>query len=245
MTAEVGSVLALMALVFLGATVSAYAGFAGLGGAGAILLHILPPQHVIPLIMLCSIGTQLACLMCLRPRMAWRMIGASGLGGLVGVALALPLMSRIDPALFRAGFGWFLVAYAVYMLTRSRVVPLASGRLRIASLPLVGLAGGLVGGLTAMPGAVPTLWCDLHGVPKDDQRGIVQPFMVVTQGLAMLILLNRPGHDTAFLSSFAFALPAVVAGTWLGLRLYGHAGAITFRRAVLALLLASGASLVL
>jgi len=43
---------------------------------------------------------------------------------------------------------------------------------------LVGFAGGLVGGLTAMSGAVPTLWCDLHGLSQLEQRGIVQPFML-------------------------------------------------------------------
>src|SRR4029453_3926971 len=37
--------------------------------------------------------------------------------------------------------------------------------------------------LTAMPSAVPTLWCDLRGLSKDQQRGIVQPFMVAMQAV--------------------------------------------------------------
>ena len=40
-----------------------------------------------------------------------------------------------------------------------------------------GVAGGVVGGLTAMPGALPTNWCDLRGVAKEVQRGEVQPFI--------------------------------------------------------------------
>jgi uncharacterized membrane protein YfcA len=39
---------------------------------------------------------------------------------------------------------------------------------------------------------------------------------------------------------FALALPAVLAGTWLGLRLYGRLDEAGFRRVVLVLLLLSG-----
>jgi hypothetical protein len=96
-----------------------------------------------------------------------------------------------------------------------------------------------------MPGAVPTLWCDLHGVSKDEQRGIVQPFMLVIQCLAILMLVSRPGHDLGYLRSVGFALPAVAGGTWLGLKLFGRVQAGTFRGFVLCLLLISGLTLVL
>jgi hypothetical protein len=49
--------------------------------------------------------------------------------------------------------------------------------------------------MTAMPGAVPTLWCDLHGVPRLEQRGIVQPFMLVIPVAAILLLLQAPDSD--------------------------------------------------
>ncbi|HLH90512.1 MAG TPA: hypothetical protein VKX28_18830 [Xanthobacteraceae bacterium] len=43
---------------------------------------------------------------------------------------------------------------------------------------------------------------------------------------------------------FAIGLPAVLAGVWGGLRLYGRLSAGGFRKSVLALLLLSGATLV-
>jgi hypothetical protein len=49
--------------------------------------------------------------------------------------------------------------------------------------------------------------------------------------------------DTLML--FAFGLPVVLAGTWAGLRLYGKLDESGFRKLVLALLLVSGATLVL
>jgi hypothetical protein len=49
--------------------------------------------------------------------------------------------------------------------------------------------------------------------------------------------------DTLML--FAIGLPVVLAGTWAGLRLYGKLDESGFRKVVLALLLLSGATLVL
>jgi uncharacterized membrane protein YfcA len=44
---------------------------------------------------------------------------------------------------------------------------------------------------------------------------------------------------------FLFGLPALLAGTWLGMKLYGVLDEATFRRVVLVLLLVSGAVLIL
>jgi hypothetical protein len=49
--------------------------------------------------------------------------------------------------------------------------------------------------------------------------------------------------DTFWL--FALGLPAVLAGTWAGLRLYGRLDESGFRKVVLVLLLVSGATLVI
>jgi uncharacterized membrane protein YfcA len=48
--------------------------------------------------------------------------------------------------------------------------------------------------------------------------------------------------DTAWF--FIFGLPALLAGTWLGLKLYGHLDEAGFRKTVLLLLLVSGIALV-
>jgi uncharacterized membrane protein YfcA len=50
--------------------------------------------------------------------------------------------------------------------------------------------------------------------------------------------------ETETIKLFVPGLPMVVAGTWLGLKLFGRVNEMTFRRIVLALLFASGAVLV-
>jgi uncharacterized membrane protein YfcA len=42
---------------------------------------------------------------------------------------------------------------------------------------------------------------------------------------------------------FLFGLPALLAGTWLGMKLYGRLDEAAFRKVVLVLLLASGVAL--
>ena len=44
---------------------------------------------------------------------------------------------------------------------------------------------------------------------------------------------------------FLIGLPALFAGTWLGLKLFGRLDEATFRKIVLALLMASGALLII
>jgi uncharacterized protein len=43
---------------------------------------------------------------------------------------------------------------------------------------------------------------------------------------------------------FLFGLPVLPAGTWLGVKLYGHLDETAFRRVVLVLLFVSGAALI-
>ena len=86
----------------------------------------------------------------------------------------------------------------------------------------VGFAGGLVGGLTAMPGAVLAIWCDAHAMPKTAQRSVVQPFIAAMQSLALVVLfLKAPAAPKALLHHLPFVLPALFAGATIGLFLFG------------------------
>ena len=113
---------------------------------------------------------------------------------------------------------------------------------RIAEL-VAGLAGGITGGATAFPGAIPTIWCNLRGISKLEQRGIVQPFILFMQ-IATLAYFSRFGFlASATLTSYLWCLPAVIAGTWLGLKLFDRIDDAKFRRLVLLFLLVSGVTL--
>jgi uncharacterized membrane protein YfcA len=239
---DIASYFLLSAAAFSGALVAGLAGFAFSAVAGAILLHALPPLEAVPLMMACSIGVQAANLWALRNSIQWEGSLFLIIGGLLGTPIAVYILQRADTQSFRIGFGVALMLYAAYTLCRPTVTYLRhiASRSRHA---LVGFGGGLVGGLTAMPGALPTIWCDMHGMPKNQQRGLVQPFIAVMQIFALIVMLSRNSLSSKVLIDFAISLPALAAGAALGIAMFRHVNDIAFRRIILVVLLFSGLSL--
>lgn len=161
-----------------------------------------------------------------------------------GIPIAVYLLQNTDTYVLRVGFGIIVSLYACYMLWRPTLVRFdgtASSRRLTA---LIGFGGGLVGGLTAMPGAIPTIWCDMRGMPKNDQRGLVQPFIAMMQLFALALLLGRHGLSSKVAIDLAISLPALFAGSVLGIVAFRNINEIGFRRTILVILLFSGASLV-
>jgi uncharacterized membrane protein YfcA len=232
------AILAVAALLF--GIVSGFAGFAGSAVGGAVLLHYFEPQLAVPLMMLCSIVSQVTSLTALRRFIAWGEVTPLLVGGAAGVPIALYLLLQADAQIFRIGFGLFIAGYAGYMLLR-RASTAAFRFVGPARKIALGFAGGLVGGLTAMPSAVPAIWCDLRGMPKERQRTIVQPFTLVMQLWAIAVLFGSQSVvDERLLPYAIFSLPTVLAGTLLGVLLFGKIDQAMFRTAVLSLLLVSG-----
>ena len=225
--------------IFAGALVSGLVGFAFSAVAGVVLLHILPPIEAVPMMMACSIVTQVASLIALRGAVEWRCSPLLIVSGLFGVIPALYLLSHIEAGAFRIGFGLFLAGYAALMLFRPTATAKSSdpSRLRYA---FVGFGGGLVGGLTAMPGALPTIWCDLRGLPKDQQRAVVQPYIVALQIFALALLLTQDTFTHQALVNLACGLPALIAGVALGIMMFRRVSNTGFRSAVLVVLFFAG-----
>lgn len=234
----------LVVAVFLGAIVQGFSGFAFSAVAGAILLQVQAPGVTIPLLMVCSLLIQAFVLVRLRAALSLRGSLPYLMGGAGGVVLATLVFDRIDPQVFRQCFGAFLIVYAASTVLRPKSA-LLSAKVRPVGHTAVGFAGGFVGGLTAMPGAVLAIWCDAHAMPKVAQRAVVQPFIAAMQGLALVFLfLKSPDAPVALLQHLPLALPALFAGVALGLFLFGKVSDAGFRRAISALLFFSPARLV-
>lgn len=238
----IDSFLLLSVAVFLGAFVSGFAGFAFSAVAGAILLHTLLPIEAVPLMMACSVGVQATNLWALRRDIEWRQSLVLVLGGVLGVPIAVWLLQNTDARTFREVFGLVVMIYAGYMLFRPSLSTLnLMNRSRNA---LVGFGGGLIGGLTAMPGALPTIWCDMHGVPKNQQRGLVQPFIAAMQIFALALMLTHHSVSVRVFANLLLSIPALTAGAVLGILAFRNVSEQIFRRLILLVLLVSGLLLV-
>ncbi|MDO9057454.1 MAG: TSUP family transporter, partial [Bradyrhizobium sp.] len=138
--------------------------------------------------------------------------------------------------------GIYLVLYSLYELFRPAIPPV-----KTASPVLdagVGFFNGMLCGMTGLAGILVTIWCGLRGWPKDVQRTVFQPVAVITFLMGALWIGASSAITPDTVKLFLIGLPALFAGTWLGLKLYGRLDEAAFRKVVLVLLLASGAVLV-
>ena len=103
---------------------------------------------------------------------------------------------------------------------------------------------GILGGTTGLAGIVVVIWSGLRGWAKDVQRAVFQPVGVATFAMTALGLSATGSVDIGAIKLFLLGLPVLLAGTWLGFKLYGRLDEKGFRRVVLWLLMASGLLLI-
>jgi hypothetical protein len=109
-----------------------------------------------------------------------------------------------------------------------------------------GLLGGITGGLAGFPGAAVTIWCGMRGWDKRRQRGIYQPFILVMQVLALMLIrfmVSSVTHGGGFDLDLLQFVPAAVLGTSFGLAIFRRLSDRSFALTVNVLLLASGVGL--
>ena len=234
-------------IVFLSATFAA-ALVAGLAGfafglvAAAAWLHILTPLETTILIIGYGLIVQGMAVWRLRHALSWPRLWPFLIGSAFGVPIGAAILISMNPAQVRTGIGIILVLYAVYGLVRPPLKPVPAAPL--AADIGVGALNGVVGGMTGFAGIVMTIWCGIRGWPKDVQRTVFQPIGVATFVMSALWIGGAGAVTVPVLKLFALGLPFLLAGTWLGLRLYGSLSEAGFRRTVLILLLVSGAALI-
>jgi len=226
---------------FAAALVTGVAGFA-FGLVAAVWLHILTPIQTATLIIAFGLVVQGISVWKLRHALRWRRLWPFLFGAAFGVPLGVAILDWTRPDYVRVRVGTVLVLYSVYGLARSATKPIKRGGPTADAG--VGFLNGILGGLTGLAGILTTIWCGVRGWPKDEQRAVFQPIGVAIFAMSGLWLgiSGAISTDTAWF--FVVGLPALLAGTWVGLKLYGHLDEAGFRKAVLVLLLVSGFALV-
>ena len=239
---ETAVVLLVLAGALSAGFVSGLSGFAFAMVSLGFWVHVLAPPVAAPLIVACATAAQIYSMRQLRRGLRLDLALPFILGGLLGIPLGAWVLTWLDRETFRLAVGLFLVAYAAVMLVLGVTPPFGwGGRAADAA---IGWIGGVMGGIAGLTGAVPTIWCALRGWSREDQRGAMQPFNFALQ-IAAVAAYGWQGLLTAEVGLLlAIALPVMVVGVAGGVALYRRIDDAWFRRVVLWLLLASGASLV-
>jgi uncharacterized protein len=237
-----GIVLGLFLLAaFIGGFASGVAGFAMGFVVSGIWLHVITPIQTTTLIVGYGLWTQGYGVWKLRHSLSWKNVAPFIIGGTIGVPIGTLLLTYIDAAYLRSGVGLLLVLYGIYGLAQPALKPLQAGT---AADSGIGFLNGLLCGVTGLPGFIITIWCQLRGWTKDVQRAVFQPVMLAAI-VVTAISLSFTGAVTAeTVKLYVLGLPALLAGLWLGFRLYGRLDDAAFRKLILLLLLASGLALI-
>jgi uncharacterized membrane protein YfcA len=227
---------------FAGALVAGLSGFAFGLVAASLWLYILSPLQTATLIVAFGLIVQGYSVWKLRRALDWHKLWPFVAGAAIGVPVGVALLTWANPHSVRVGVGVFLVLYSLYAFFRPTLRPVIGGG-AVADAG-VGFLNGILGGITGLAGILVTIWSGLRGWPKDVQRTIFQP-VAVSIFLMSALWLGAAGTITSeTIMLFVIGLPFLMAGTWLGLKLFGKIDEATFRKIVLALLLLSGLGLI-
>ena len=212
---------------FAGALVAGLSGFAFGLIAASIWLYILDPVQTATLIIAFGLIVQGYSVWKLRDALDWRKLWPFVIGAALGVPAGVTILTWANPAHVRAGVGAFLVLYSLYALFRPAIAPIKAGG-AVADAG-IGFLNGVLGGMTGLAGILVTLWCGLRGWPKDVQRTVFQPVAVAIFLMSALWMGARGAITADIIKLFLIGLPALLAGTWLGLQLFGRLNEAAFR----------------
>ena len=229
-----------------GALVAGFvSGLTGLGTALislSIWLHVTTPAFAVPIAATIAVAAHVTTLAFVRQGIYWPRLWPFLLGGLIGMPIGVLLLPILDREAVKLGLGIFLLVYAAYgLLVRVPPVVRFGGRLMDG---VIGAGGGFFGGLVSLSGPLPTIWAGLRGWPKDQQRGVYQPFNLI------VLLTAAIGHyasgRVALGDAWLVLLVTIlgVGGAVAGLFVYRRASDAQFRRYVLIMLAVAGLSLV-
>jgi uncharacterized protein len=246
-----GTIAALVLILALSALTSGLSGF-GFSAIGALCLWLLPPKLGVPLLMTLSSANQLMSLRQLkadlRPLPEWWPDGPAPylLGGFVGVPVGLTILHSLPTSTLMAIFGGFLIVYATYSMLKPESLYVPRRSSWRASV-LVGMAGGVIGGFTAFPGAAVVVWSGLRRLPKRESRSIVQPYILGLQlvSLALLAAEHPETFGRTYWALLVITVPVVLPCTLLGVHLYKSLSDVNFRRITFMLLGTSGLGLLI
>jgi uncharacterized membrane protein YfcA len=235
--------LFLLAGVGLAAILSGAFGLAFPLIAGPLFLFEYRPAEALLLTASCTLLSNLLSALLLHRslqyELRWRLIAPV----LAGIPVGTEFVTHIQSAaVLKAGFGLLLVITSAFcMLPRTLIVlherPLAE--------MTIGAVAGIIGGMFAAPAALPAIWLSLRDLGKLEIRAILQPLVILSQ-VVILVVLGLTGMiDLSGVKAVILYIPSIVAGVFLGVRVFNRLSSAAYGTAINVLVLISGVILII
>lgn len=243
--------MTLTAIVFivLGAIAGGFVN--GLAGTGTalfalgFLLVALDPISAVAVVSLMSVVTGLQGLWVVREALVQNVprLMRFIIPGLLGVPVGISLLSYIDADTLKLIIGVLLLVYGGFFSFRANL-PKFERRTPVLDSG-IGLAGGVLGGMASLSGALPVIWCSMRPWPKAETRAVLQPFNISVLGTTTIMLWWRGAYDSTTLTAFLVALPASLIAAQIGIAVFKRISDNVFRRLLIGLSLLLGLGLLI
>ena len=231
-----------LTLLILGAVAAGFInGLAGFGTALFSLgfwLQIMPPVQAVLVVLVMSLLSGFQGVILVRRAIQWPRLARFLVPALVGVPIGTALVVWIEPTLLKLVIAGFLILYGMFFAFRrelpalTRPTPIIDGS--------VGFAGGVLGGLAGLSGALLTMWCAMRPWPKAEQRAVLQPYNFIIQVIATTLFIIQGAFDRETMLIMAIAAPFTLGSAQVGLFVFKRMGDAQFRRLLIVLMLISG-----
>lgn len=225
----------ILAVVLLAGLIQGLAGFGSALVAVPLLALLMPMNTVVPLMML--VGICLSLLNLLHLHQAARVAPLVRLlaGYLLGTPIGLLLLTRAPEPLVLGLLGLMIGSYALFSLAGQQPDYRWLREHRVA----VGALSGALGAAFGTNGPPVILHVSAHTDWGADQQKAALTLFFLAAGCISLMALAASGLLTApVFGLLLWCLPALLAGSMLGVALYRRLGAHDYRRLVFSLLLA-------
>ena len=211
-------------------------------GSGIVLnafwLHILEPSAAISLNIVSCLFVSALPIYKLRKTLDFSKLKSFVFFGVIGIPTGLLILTMTDPSIFKPTVGFILVIFSIWKFKSKDI--LINFKSNPALDKLIGFISGILGGFAALGGILPTIWVNLQRLPKNTQRGTYEPFIFITS-IAAVISFYFAGFLTLdIFYNFLKAFPALMLGSWIGIKIYALINEALFRHVILGLIFLAG-----
>ncbi|WP_374574693.1 sulfite exporter TauE/SafE family protein [Phenylobacterium sp.] len=226
---DVAHLAPLLGSVFAAAFLQGFSGFGFAIIAVPLLSLFMPPAETLPYVMAMQVVNALVGLRGAVATCQWRLLGWVALGAIAGTPVGLWAITTLSPALGRMAVSLAVIAALALILRGGRF----RGRPTTPVSLAAGLASGVMNGLAGMSGPPVVALLVAADLQPAQVRSTLLVF-VLGAGLAVLIPLGFAGRITGgMVQPLLLAMPALLAGGWIGSRLFLRASARQHRAVAL------------
>ncbi|MDP6164216.1 MAG: sulfite exporter TauE/SafE family protein [Candidatus Thioglobus sp.] len=216
-------------------------------GSGIVLnafwLHILEPSAAISLNIVSCLFVSALPIYKLRKTLDFSKLKSFVVFGVIGIPTGLLILTMTDPTIFKTTVGFILVIFSIWKFRSKNI--LINFRSNPTLDKLIGFISGILGGFAALGGILPTIWVNLQRLPKNTQRGTYEPFIFITSIAAVVSFYFAGLLTLDIFYNFLKVFPALVIGSWIGVKIYSFIDEALFRQVILGLIFLAGLVLLL